>query len=176
MAQVIDPQEPFFRFLDTVGDGTGTINGNLDYSGAAADLKYIAPGPGVNVARMIITVEDATGMRAERYGSLGAALTNGIKLIHLNVDGTDRHDLTNGLPIKTNAQWGAYCYDVELKEWGAGNEFLLVRWTFEKAGSGIHLHPNEALAVRLNDDLRGLVNHNFQIQGERLMEAEVHYR
>lgn len=60
-----------------------------------------------------------------------------------------------------------FCYDVELKSWGAGNEVLLVRYTFLKSGQFVRLvgDNNERLEVVLNDNLTGLIDHSFLIQG-----------
>ncbi len=105
-------------------------------------------------------------MQAEEYGNLGAALTNGIT-VRLQDSGGTVLDLTDGLPVKTNAGWGQLCYDVDLKSWGAGNELLLVRWTFERAGQPLRLEGEDSgrLEVVLNDDFTGLLAHTFQVQG-----------
>ena len=155
-----------YRFLDTNGDGTGTKNANGDYSSAAEDF-YIQPGQydKYEIARIIVEVEDTGGMRAERYGTLAAALTNGIKVIH-EVSGVE-HELTDGIPITTNSAWSRLCYDVDVKGWGAGNDLLTVRWTFEKAGQKLVLRGPDSnkLIVRCNDDMTGLDTHSFMVQG-----------
>lgn len=154
------------RFLDLDGDGTGTKNAIGDYS--TADTLYIQPAAGTvyRIERMLVSIEDGVGMRAERYGGLAAALTNGVTVRVADDSGTIL-DLTDGLPIKSNAGWGSYCYDVDIKAWGAGNELLLVRWTFAKAGVPLRLDGdnNERLEVILNDDMTGLVSHYFMVQG-----------
>ena len=157
---------PFFRFLDLNGDGTGTKNAIGDYS--TPDIFYIQPAAGVvyRVARMIVSIEDGGGMRAERYASLGAALSTGVQVRVQNDSGTVI-DLTNGIPITSNALWGSACYDVDVKSWGAGNDILLVRWTFERAGQMLRLDgdANERLEVVLSDDFTGVVGHYFMAQG-----------
>jgi hypothetical protein len=58
------------------------------------------------------------------------------------------------------------CYDASVKNWGAGNEMLLVRWTFAKAGQdGINVSDGESLSVFMSDDLSGLLRHSFMFQG-----------
>jgi hypothetical protein len=164
MAKIIN------RYLDTNGDGTGTKNANGNYS-SVADIFYIQPPAGsrYEINRMIVTVQDTGAQRAEYYGALGTALTNGITVREQNDDGTF-NNLTDGITIKTNAGWGSICYDVDLKSWGAGDSMLLVRWTFRNAGDPIQLNgnSNDRLEVVLNDDLSGLVAHYFMVQGVEL--------
>lgn len=161
------PMKSLARYLDFNGDGTGGKNANGNYA-SAADILYIQPPAGYtfHIARMIVEIEDTGVMRAEYYGSTNGALTNGIQVREQDDSGTI-NDLTDGVPIKTNAGWGSQCYDVDVKSWGAGNEVLLVRWTFAASGAPIVLDGanNERLEVVLNDDLSGLVEHRFMVQG-----------
>ena len=161
-----------FQFLDTNGDGSGNINFNGDYS-SAQEIAFIQPGPDevYRIERLIVTVRDAVGMSAEKYGSIMGGLTNGIQL-RVRDDNEVRSNLTNGEPIKSNADWGSFCYDADVKAWGAGDEFLLVRWTFSRTGFPLELRGkrlnnlvNERLEVLFDDDLTGLVAHKFQAQG-----------
>lgn len=158
---------PLYQFLDTIGDGSGTTNAILDFN-ATPDIWRIAPPAGsiYRLARLIICIEDGQGFRAGHYGSLGAALANGITVRTHDGDNV-LVPLDGSLPVKTNAQWGSLCYDVDLKEWGAGNELLLVRWTFRRAGQYLRLDgdANEELQVLFSDDLTGLVTHRYFVQG-----------
>jgi hypothetical protein len=157
----------FSRFADTNGNGTGTKNANGDYS-SSAEVFYLQPPAGVayRVHRMIVSLEDTTGMTAQEYGNLAAALGNGVEIMVKDDSGTVA-DLTDGIPVKTNAQWGRMCYDVDVKTWGQGDELLVARWTFAKSGAAIVLNGNHngRIEVLLNDDLRGLISHYFLVQG-----------
>lgn len=157
------------RQMDTNGDGSGTINANGNY--AVPTRFYIQPAAGrvIYVARIIVTIEDTSGFQAEEYGNLGAALTNGITL-QRSINGVLDTNFTP-VSVKTNAQWGSYCYDVDLKTWGTGNEFLLVRWTLERSGVGVVLDGNnlESLDIIVNDNLTGLITHHFVVQGHYLV-------
>lgn len=159
------------QFLDTVGDGSGTINANGDYSSAAEEF-LISPAAETDkriaykIYRMVISAEDTNGMQAQEYGNLGAALTNGVTIVH--DDGSMTITNLTPTPIKTNALWGSYCYDVDVKSWGSGNELLVVRWTFSKSGAPITLANNERLVVGLNDDFSGLISHGFMVQGQKV--------
>lgn len=156
-----------YRYLDTNGDGTGTKNANGDYS-SAEEIFYIQPPANqrYELHRIIITLEDTSGFSAQEYGNLGAALTNGIEIKSRNND-VVTCDITAGIPIKTNAQWAALAFDVDLKSWGAGNELLTARLTFEKAGEPIVICGNIGgrLEVSLNDDFSGLITQYFMVQG-----------
>lgn len=157
----------FSAYADTNGDGTGTKNAIGDYS-SAADIFYIQPPEGTvyRAHRMLISIEDGAGMQAQEYGNIGAALTNGIQVRVQNDSGTIS-DLTDGIPIKTNAHWGRMCYDVDVKSWGSGDELLCVRWTFSKSGAAIVLDGsrNERLEILLNDSFVALISQYFLLQG-----------
>ena len=159
--------EPFFRYADTVGDGSGTINFNGDYSSVAEQAILAAGGTqDLAVYRLIVSVQDTATMQAEEYGNLGAALANGIELKHVAANGsTVINDMSNSNPVTINAEWGALCYDVDVKSWGAGDELMLVRWTFNNAGAPIHLKPGESLRLFLSDNFDGLILQCFMFQG-----------
>jgi len=160
----------FYRYADTVGDGTGVKDHVSDYSVTPGAARLDAAAMTLlRVERLLVSYQDASGFRASRYGNLGAALTNGIAVKHLDAGGGVIQDLTDASPVLTNAGWGALCYDVDVKSWGAGDEVLVCRWTFSKAGKAITVRPGERLAVEFNDDLSGLVSHRFQFQGRQLV-------
>ena len=79
-------------------------------------------------------------------------------------------DITAGVPVVSNAEWGALCYDAELKSWGAGNELLVVRFTFKKGGAVVRLVADrptpDRLVVTVNDNLSGLLTHRFMVHGK----------
>ena len=154
-----------YRYLDTVGDGTGTKNANGNYSSTAQDFRINAPTQGMYcLERMIVHIRDAANMSADEYGNLNSALTNGVTVAVYNDDTLDC-DLVDGLPIKANADWGRVCYDSEPLSYGSGDDFIRVRWTFAKAGQPIYLFDDWNLRVELNDSFTGLVEHYFMVQG-----------
>jgi hypothetical protein len=162
-----DDHSPVYRYLDTNGDGTGTKNANVNGSVTPVVFKISPPSAGkIVLARLIVEVRDTGVFSAEKYGNL-ATLTNGMQVGFVD-DSTGElvTDYTDGLPVKYNAGWGGLCYDVSLKTWGVGDEVLLVRWTFERAGISPILAPGgDAFGVRVRDDLTGLVEHYFHVQG-----------
>jgi len=162
------------QFLDTVGDGTGTTNAIGNYSDAGAGAEeffYTDPSTAGStnapsyIHRMIVSIGDTSGMQAQEYGNTGGALTNGIS-IAIKRGAETLIDLTPEV-IKTNSQWAEYCYDANLLTWGAGNELMVVRWSFDKSGDPIRLDAGDKLVVTINDDCSGLLSHRFLIQGQQ---------
>ena len=142
--------------------GSATANGN--YSVTPDDFFVEVPTNETKLicTRMIVYIEDAGTSKAETYGAL-TALTNGIEVILSR--GVIETDLSDGVHVKSNAQWGRLCYDVDVKNWGNGNEAVVVRWTFSKSGTDLALAPGDKLIIRLSDNLTGLIDHTFLIQG-----------
>ena len=154
-----------YRYLDTNFDGTGTKNAIGNYSGAVEAFGITPPsGEVYKITRMIVSVRDGNGFSAADYGNITNGLTNGISVYQVK-GSLILNDLTDGVPIQTNAGWGTVCYDVDVKTWGVGEESLLVRWTFAKSGRPLTLGFGESLEVRLNDDLSDLSSHTFMVQG-----------
>jgi hypothetical protein len=158
------------RFLDTNGNGTGTKIANGDYSpaGSGQTIFFCQPASGeiFRITRMIVNIEDNAVLQAGGYGAQVSPLASGITVRTAN-GAIPTQDLTDGLPITSNAAWGRFCFDVLLTDFGAGNNFVSVRWTFAKGGTLIRLDgdQDDRLEVVLNDDLDFLVNHTFMIQG-----------
>ena len=153
-----------YTFLDTNGDGTGTKNAIGDYSGGQ-NFYFTCPetATSVDIYRMIVYVEDSGNFSSAGYGNL-SALTNGIQ-IRQEKEG-ETIDMTNSQEVKTNAEWSKFCYDVTYISFGSGNNALSIRWTFRNSGSPVKLDPGEKFIVYLEDNLTGLVQHTFQIQGQ----------
>ncbi len=154
------------RFMDTVGDGTGEKNAIGDYS-SAEQIFFIQPSDigTLRITRLMISIEDAGPIDAGAYGN-GIDLVNGIQLQVRDNSGV-LNDLTDGVPIFTNAHWGRYTYDIKESSFGMGANYVLARWSFIKSGITIRLQgvENERLTMVLNDDFSGLVSHRFLVQG-----------
>jgi hypothetical protein len=113
----------FSKHLDTNGDGTGTKNAIGDYS-ATPEIFYIQPSSTeiIRVWRMMVLVSGPKGrFYTDSYGSRDM-LTNGVQIRAQDDSGT-LIDFTDDVTIKTNGEWGQFCYDAEVY---AGNERLEV--------------------------------------------------
>jgi len=159
----------FYRFLDTVGDGSGTKSaiGNYSETGDGETIFRIAPPANTiyYVSRMLVHVVDSGSFDSGSYGN-AITLVNGIAMKLVNSGGLVQ-DMLDGVPIITNPDWARQCYDVSSSSYGSGNETLSVRWTFTKAGKFIALSGDngDELQVVFHDDFSDLVAHYFQVQG-----------
>lgn len=156
---------------DTAGSSDAAIDGSV------TPVEFFTrppPGEVWRIARLLVTFE-ASSISAAYYGPVGVGiLTNGIRL-YIADDDREVNDLLDGDTIKKSAEWVEYCFDAEVKAWGAGNDFLTARWTFTKAGVPLRLNGNrrERFVALIQDDLTGLVAHEFVVQGYREGETYV---
>jgi hypothetical protein len=155
-----------YQFMSTNGDGTGTVNAIGDYSGSAE--FYIAPPEGeyYYIKRMLVEIRDTNINNSNNYGAL-TELTNGVGLEVRDADQNTILDLMAGLPVTSNGSWARTCYDVSVFDLGNGADFVNVRWTFGATGGVIQLDGNkqQRLSILLDDDMTGLEEHYFKVQG-----------
>jgi hypothetical protein len=158
----------YSAFLDTNGDGTGTVDAISDYS-STDGVFFAAPPEGFEyrLSRMIVSIRDDGIPDAGFYGN-NITLTNGIQIRTANTDGVT-NDLLGGQTIKTNAQWSNYCYNVQVLDFGTGDDTVVVRWTFSEAGTDIFITSNDGgkIEVILSDDFSALTGHRFLVQGQK---------
>lgn len=150
-------------------DGSGvTLSAIGNYSDGGLGVTHFIVQPPADevwrISRMHVQVRDTGVLDSGLYGD-GITLTNGISLFH----NSEQH-ATNVLtprPVTTNGGWGEYCYDVSRTNFGGGDEFLQVRWTFRNSGTRLRLDGSlgDQLVVELNDDFSGLVDHTFLFKG-----------
>lgn len=163
---------PIFQFLskDPNEDQTnGNVNANGNYADAGLGLTKFKikapPGYFLILNRMIVSVRDTGAIDSGFYGN-GITLTNGINL-YVKDDNLEEDRIITGVPIKTNPDWGIYCFDTDASGYGTGDNQLLVRWTFNRMGRPVILDGdvNEEAGLILNDNFSELVHHYFQVQG-----------
>ncbi len=167
----IPVEKKLYKYLSADGTGNGPI-ANIDMSQVVATNLapvqfYIQPPVGESwyLHRMIISYKDNSGFSADEWGSTGSILTNGLSVsVNSGDAGEDVIlELTGNpdLQIQTNAAWGVMFYDVDLKTWGPGNEFIVGRWSFFKDdfssdghnGLVIDGSKKQRLAMTLRDDM-----------------------
>ena len=150
------------RFLDTVGDGTGNKQFTGDYSSnpVKAIIKPINDSI-LYINRLIIFIADSGSVDAGYYGN-SISLNNGIFIKHEKQDGTLIKDITDGMPIKTNADYARYGFQVSDISFGSGLNYIHAVLTFEKNGTPLTLQPDEQLSIYLNDDFSPLKQHTFR--------------
>jgi len=155
-------------FSSHLTDSTGGYSMATTATSTATKTFTLGPPPAGEtwaVHRILPFLQDGVNQRAEQYGALGAALTNGILLRVVGSTGNVVTDLLDGAPIKSNGDWANHCFDAELKEWGAGDEILSVRWTFAKAGIPLQLTSTEQLDCVIQDNLSALTEQTIIAQG-----------
>lgn len=123
------------RFMDSVGDGSGSIELNVDGSTTPVIFK-IKPAPGeiLYLSRLLWYLRDSGSLDSGGFGN-GAELTNGIDFgfyfdVGLPSEGRYPQQFE---PITTNGGWAKYCGpDVVPLTFGGGDEILSCRYSFYK--------------------------------------------
>lgn len=150
------------RFLDTVGDGSGSSLQNVDGSITPVVFKVTAAADEVLlIDRMLVDLADTGSLDSGAYGN-NIVLTTGIEFGVIRADATEEA-MTDQHTVKTNADWVAFCHDVDPLTFGLGDEVLTVRYTFAKDGAPVKLNPGDSFFMRINDDLTGLSEHHTRL-------------
>jgi len=157
------------RHLDTVGDGSGSHDGNVDGSTTSVLFCLNPPTSGAHVIhRLHVVIEDGGSFRTNTYGAL-AELANGLRVGYFNTDtGAIVEDLTATHAITSNFGWALHAYPATLYEWGGGNSHLVAIWDFAEDGLSLLVDsgdPTRCFGVEVRDDLTGLVAHEFIVYG-----------
>lgn len=140
-------------------------NANGDYSVTPGSFRLICPADSqIVIERMMIGIVDGTISDSEDYGQIVGGLTNGVRIYVRDTDGDLIEELTP-IPAKSNGDWGLICKDADPLNYGNGDDYLPIRWTFAKSGKPVVLNPGWYLEAYLNDDLTGLIRHLFLPQG-----------
>lgn len=159
-----DPTKAIYRFLTDDGlvwDGTNA-DMNVDGSSTAVPYYFLADAD-CFISRLLVFVQDDGVWTEEKFASL-TALTNGMDLV-VTRNGATILDLYGGHTVKNNAEWGAHCYDVDIKTIGSGDTMLVSRFTFAKSGELLLLRKGDTLTATVSDALQTLVDMHHMIQG-----------
>lgn len=159
--------KPLYRYLDLTGDGTGAKDAAVDGSVTPVKFKIQPPaGRHFILHRLLVYIEcSRVGFSADTYGNV-AKLANGVLVrIHNANDDAVVTDLTDGIGVDHNSHWRSLCFDSEPDEYGNGDRAVGVRWTFSKSGQPLSLLDHEYFAVTIQDDLTGLDEQLFMVQG-----------
>ena len=158
-----EPAKHLFRFAKdatgaTVSAVENTLGGAIHFEVAPSETEFYV------VNRLVVHIHDGGSVVPENYGGIGGGVTNGV-IVRVTQDSNPILTLTPE-PIKNNADWGRYCYDVAYNT-GLGQEIVSARWTFAKGGKGIALDGalNQRLEVVFNDNFSGLIDHTFLAHG-----------
>ncbi len=162
------PEYSIDQYLSTNGDGTGTVDAAQNYASEATYHHIRAPGDQYYVLeRMLMKIRGSnTGLSADDYANI-AEVTNGVSAHVRNGADTVVLDKTAGLPVKLNADWTRLCFDSRVDDYGSGDNFIAIRWTFARGGSPLILPPNYSFGLRFNDDFSSLGAQFFLVQGRK---------
>ncbi len=149
------------RFLDTIGDGSGTKEFNGDYSTVSAKALIKPTKDFLFVNRLIAFISDSGSVDSGMYGN-NITLANGIEIKHEKQDGTLIKDITEGIAIMTNADYGRFGFNLSDVSFGSGLTYVHLVLSFNKNGAPLLLKNDEQLAVYFNDNFSRLVSHTFR--------------
>ena len=158
-----------YQFLDENGDGTGNKDAVGDY---ASDTSFYitpqSPNEIYEITRVIINIADNGSMDAGSYGNnIDLNGSEGLKVQVLDENDAVLKDLTDNILVQTNGHWARYSYDVSITDFGSGENYVNVRWSFDRSGKSIRLSYGEKFAIKLNGDFENLNKHYFMVQGEK---------
>lgn len=165
LTDVVKHQHTFWssRFLDTVGDGSGSIDAAVNGSGTPVDFSYICPAGRICYVNMLIVGVVTDGkINSGEYGNV-TALTNGVTAWFKEKEGDPLINRTIQLPVKLTTDWQMYSHDLKISNFGVGNETLTVKHDFRTAGAPLIMLPGGQYTIRIADDLSDLVNHYFRL-------------
>lgn len=162
------------RYLDTVGDGTGTKNMNA----AAGDVYFIKPPKDRNyiIDEVSILITDNATPTPIIFGGMAGALANGILFRITSKPGASDpvvdKDLLDGLPIKKNEDLSFFG---ALDRWvdAATNCMIALKCNFREKGTPIVLfgHRGEALEFVTQDNMSTLTSLFVKIIGRETVNS-----
>lgn len=171
--QIARAQVPLFRYLDTVGDGSGTKNATGDYS-VTPERFLIAPALDeiFLLDHLLIVLEVEATIDNSSFGRFVDPLTNGIYLRVRDKDDAIVIDLTDGVPLKTTFDFGKYALDAVLHSFGEANDMWVVKWDLLDSGQPLILDGREkygfSLNAEVNDDFSSdVVTLSFFARGRK---------
>lgn len=154
---------PILRSLDTVGDGSGTMNAVGNYV-TPTTFKITCPsGKKYNITEMLVHISGATNFSIGAYGNIAGGRTNGVK-IQFTVGGVTSV-LNTGEFFKTNDDWAHVSSYINHIAYAGGGDSIVVPFSITDFGIPLQLSGGDSLEVVLNDNFTTLVSHHFVAHG-----------
>jgi len=152
----------FGRFLDTVGDGTGNANANVDGSVTPQEFRVTVPiGYLLMIDELLVSVRDNGLFVASGYGGL-PTLTNGIQMLYSAHAGAALVDRTPQRPVVCNGCWALYATDYQIRLSTASDTLHTTRHDFR---TPLIIGQGGEYVARIRDDMTGLTQHYFRVHG-----------
>lgn len=157
---------PVNQFLSDVGDGTGNVNANGDYS-VTPKTFFIQPAATeiIILNELVIHIVNGGALPATVYGGLAGALTNGINVTLTN--SRVAAGLILPVNIKNNADLIHTGGNFNLINFSGGVDAIAATIDFKKSHMPLILKGSEGhkLEVILTDNFTGLNDHHFTAKG-----------
>lgn len=157
----------FTQVVDTVGDGTGSQDQNVNGSGTPVEFRVLPPpGKMYGIAGIEIGIRSASAIDSMlEYGDV-TALTTGVTIESHEVGGST---IKSFAVLKDNFD----LFFIGGKASAAGNNndpnAIIVKADFQETFNlplRIDSRENEELLVTINDDLTGLLSHTMLVHGQ----------
>lgn len=119
----------------------------------------------IYIYRVCLSIVDAI-ITPTKFGGI-VALTNGLQVLVVDVDGSTILDFLDGRSIKKNADWSLLLGVDAPTIAAAGEDHLPGRWTIANAAGGdsLKLTTGQRLRYRVRDDLSGVTEFTALVQG-----------
>lgn len=152
--QIARINKPVFRYLDTVGDGSGLKNAVQDYSSTPGRF-LIKPAENeiYLLHHLIINLEVVATIDNSGFGRFTAPLTNGISVRLRDKDDNIIVDLTDGVPMQTTFDIGKYATDAVIHNFGEANDLWVVKWDLTDSGQPLIVDGRPEYGHSLNVEL-----------------------
>lgn len=154
------------RYLDSVGDGSGSNNAAVDGSSEQKVFRIAGDQDQLySFERMVIRIE-SVGSPLPSLFCARPALSAGVRFVYHRFG--REHDLLAGETIKSNASMERFADQVEHRHGGLATPAVtIVRWSFKKP---IVIQSDDMLCMTINDDLSALTWLSVHMQGEAWVE------
>lgn len=150
------------RFMDSVGDGTGSVAMNINAS-ATPVFFFTRPSPGcvLFVHRVMPSILDNGIPGTDTFGSM-SALTNGVNFGIYDFNTSTFLNRTIQKPIRKNSDFAMYSYDMNFITQGS-NHSVLNEYSYVKDGHPLVIRDYQAYAVQIQDDLTGVLDLSVRV-------------
>ena len=151
-------------------------NATGDYSSGTTEFIYTNTDADntLFVSSLNLKILDNGSFNLSEYGSLGTTAINGINIYYTDTNGTIRNNIIGTtFNINSNADYFNYTTDISVEDLGTGDSIIAVDLNFQKNRAPIKLGVTDKIAVELQDDFSGLIQHTFQISGFTYPSADI---
>lgn len=159
------PGAPLFQVC---ANSAGVSNAVTDAS-LTTHTFFVGPSAGeeYHIERLIVSYGDTTGWRADGYAGATPSLPSGIEIYVVDGEESPKVNLTASSPIVNNVGWGKQCYDFNYQNFGVGNDFGQVRWSFFKAGDALRLNGDagDRFVIYHREDMSFMDTNFYTVQG-----------